>query len=139
MSTAGGSYGDPAGGTSGPMQPGPMQPGPAVDPAMAGQHPGYGYGPGWGPGRGFGPRRPFPIETKPFFLTSEFAALVIAILALLITTATDDSIDARMFWILTTVLISFYMLSRGIAKSGTKSRSFDPREQLLGQGGQGRD
>lgn len=114
-----------------------MRPG-GPDPAMAGMqapppYPAYGGGWGGGPGYGrmFGPRRPLPIETKPFFLTSEFAALVLAILALLITTASDNSIDSRLFWILTTVLVSFYMLSRGIAKSGTKSRSIDPREDLL--------
>jgi hypothetical protein len=27
--------------------------------------------------------------------------------------------------------VAFYVLSRGIAKSGTKSRSVDPREDLL--------
>ena len=106
---------------------------------------GYGYGPGPGMGmgrygRGFGggQRRDHPIETKPFFLTSEFAVGVIAVIALAITAMTDDSIDARMFWILTTILTSFYMLSRGIAKSGTKSRSFDPREEMrIGEGSGG--
>jgi hypothetical protein len=110
--------------------------------------PGPGYGPPWGPwgpwghGRGFGPtHHMFPIETKPFFLTSEFAAVVLAIIALAITAGADDSIDAWRFWILATVLVSFYVLSRGIAKSGTKSRSFDPREELLrGRGaGEGRE
>jgi hypothetical protein len=98
--------------------------------------PGPGYGPAWGPwgGRwryGGGPRPMFPIETKPFFLTSEFAAVLLAIVALAITAGASDSIDAWRFWILTTVLVSFYVLSRGIAKSGTKSRSVDPREDLL--------
>ena len=94
-----------------------------------------GYGPGYGGGYGRGytgtrSRRQYPIETKPFFLTSEFAALVISIVALAITAAVDNSIDAWRFWILTTALVSLYMLSRGIAKSGTRSMSFDPREQL---------
>jgi hypothetical protein len=112
--------------------------------------PGYGYGapgPGYGPpwagpwggrwgyGRG-GPRQMLPIETKPFFLTSEFAAVLLAIIGLAITAGASESIDAWRFWILTTVLVSFYVLSRGIAKSGTKSRSVDPREDLLrGLGG----
>jgi hypothetical protein len=78
---------------------------------------------------GYG-RRPWA-ETKPFFLTSEFAAVLLAIVALAITAGASDSIDAWRFWILTTVLVSFYVLSRGIAKSGTKSRSVDPREDLL--------
>src|ERR687886_1875876 len=89
-----------------------------------------GYGPrGYG-GGGLRPRRQYPIETKPFFLTSEFAALVSSIIALAITAAVDNSIDAWRFWILTTALVSLYMLSRGIAKSGTRAMSFDPREQL---------
>jgi hypothetical protein len=99
--------------------------------------PGPGYGPAWGPwggrwgyGRG-GPRSTFPIETKPFFLTSEFAAVLLAIIALAITAGASESIDAWRFWILTTILVAFYVLSRGIAKSGTKSRSVDPREDLL--------
>lgn len=120
--------------------------------------PGYGYGPGhgygpppgpwgpwggpWGPGRGFGMRQSYPIETKPFFLTSEFVAVIIAIVALAITAGTDDSIDGWRFWILTTVLVAFYVLSRGIAKSGTKSQAPDPREDLLrglGRGDESRD
>ena len=146
MSTQGTPYGrdpDPSMENVGAgVRPGGMDPGMTGGPPPA-QYPGYGGGWGGPPGYGrmFGPRRPMPIETKPFFLTSEFAALVIAIIALMITAATDESIDARMFWILTTVLVSFYMLSRGIAKSGTKSRSADPREDLLrgSSGGQGRE
>jgi hypothetical protein len=104
---------------------GQQQPGYGQQPAY-GQQPGYGHG-GFGGGR---PRRQYPIETKPFFLTSEFAALVSAVIALAITAAVDNSIDSWRFWILTTVLVSIYMLSRGIAKAGTKSNSFDPRESL---------
>jgi hypothetical protein len=108
--------------------------------------PGYGPGPWRGPwagrwGYGGGPRPGLPIETKPFFLTSEFAAVLVAIIALGITAGASESIDAWRFWILTTVLVSFYVLSRGIAKSGTKSRSADPREELLRPrgGGEGRE
>ena len=91
---------------------------------------GFGYG-GYGMGMGMGMRRPFPIETKPFFLTSEFFGALLAIAALAIGAATAEDVDARLFWILTTPIVCFYMLSRGIAKSGTKSRSWDPREELL--------
>ena len=89
-----------------------------------------GYG-GYGMGMGMGMRRPFPIETKPFFLTSEFFGALLAIAELAIGAATAEDVDARLFWILTTAIVCFYMLSRGIAKSGTKSRSWDPREELL--------
>jgi hypothetical protein len=88
---------------------------------------GYGYGYGYGLPR---LRRQYPIETKPFFLTSEFAAAVLAVLALAITAAASDSIDAWRFWLLTTGITSAYLLSRGIAKSGTRSNASDPREQM---------
>jgi hypothetical protein len=95
---------------------------------------GQGYAP-YSPGmmgtRSFGVRRQYPIETKPFFLTSEFLTFTLATIALLITAAVDNSIDARFFWILETALVAFYMLARGLAKAGTKSRSADPREDLL--------
>jgi hypothetical protein len=74
-------------------------------------------------------------ETKPFFLTSEFLAFVLYLMGLGIAAGTANEIDARLFWILATVATSFYMLSRGIAKSGTRSRAHDPREDLdLGSG-----
>jgi len=89
---------------------------------------GYGYGYGR---RGFPRlRRQYPIETKPFFLTSEFAALVVAVIALAITAGTSATVDAWRFWLLTTVMVSAYLLSRGIAKSGTRSNASDPREQM---------
>jgi hypothetical protein len=94
-------------------------------------------------GVGMRPRmRPsYPIETKPFFLTSEFALPLLAWFGLLITSLVADDVDARLFWYLTTAMLIGYMLSRGIAKSGTKSRSWDPREDpdLLrrGKGGDG--
>jgi len=95
-----------------------------------------------GHGRGMygGRRQSFPSETKPFFLTSEFVFPLLAWFGLLITTVSDDSIDARGFWYLTVALLIGYMLSRGIAKSGTKSRSWDPREdpELLRRGDGGR-
>jgi hypothetical protein len=112
----------------------------AGGPGYAGSGAGPGYGGGWGRGGMMGARGPrptYPIETKPFFLTSEFLLGVLAFLGLLITSLISDSIDARAFWTLLTVLLSFYMLSRGIAKSGTKSRSWDPREdpELLRRSG----
>ena len=107
----------------------------------SGGGPTYGYG-AYGYGRGFGMRQMFPIETKPFFLTSEFWGSVAAIVGLAIGAGTSDSVDARLFWILTTAITIGYVISRGIAKSGTKSRSWDPREDLMermrGDGGRDR-
>ncbi len=81
------------------------------------------------------PRTQYTSETKPFFLTSEFLVFVLFLMGLGIGASTSDTVDARLFWILTTVATSFYMLSRGIAKSGTRSRAYDPREDLdVGRG-----
>jgi hypothetical protein len=76
------------------------------------------------------PRLAYTSETKPFFLTSEFLVYVLLLMGLGIAAATDDSIDAQMFWILATAATAFYMLSRGIAKAGTRSRAYDPREDV---------
>jgi hypothetical protein len=90
---------------------------------------GYGGFSGLGGGR-FDRRSQSGTETKPFFLTSEFAAAVLAVIALAITAASSASIDAWRFWLLTTGITCAYLLSRGIAKSGTRSNASDPREQL---------
>jgi hypothetical protein len=98
---------------------------------------GYGYGePEWGMrrqyggfGRGMGMRRG-PIETKPFFLTSEFLGTLLGIIAVAITAAVATDIDSRLATELITGLIAAYTLSRGIAKAGTRSHSLDPRENL---------
>ena len=92
---------------------------------------GYGSYGGWNRGGwGMGPRmRPnYPVETKPFLLTSEFVLALIAVIALLITAATNHTVGARFFWVWTSIILVGYMLSRGLAKSGTKSQAWDPRE-----------
>jgi hypothetical protein len=66
---------------------------------------------------GYG-RRPWS-ETKPFFLTSEFATFAVSAVAVLIAMAVSDILDARAGWLLVTILAAAYMLSRGIAKAGT--------------------
>lgn len=73
------------------------------------------------------------VETKPFFVTSEFMFFALMTLALLVTAMTDDSIDARTFWYLEIPLTIGYLLSRGIAKSGSKTPSYDPRDEALGR------
>jgi hypothetical protein len=76
------------------------------------------------------PRSTYTSETKPFFLTSEFLVFVLYEMGLGIAATTSPSIDARLFWTLTTIAASLYMLSRGVAKAGTRSRAHDPREDL---------
>ena len=50
--------------------------------------------------------------------------------AMAIAVASADNFDAPRFWTLVAVIVSAYVISRGIAKSGTKSRAADPREDL---------
>ena len=83
------------------------------------------------------PRRIYPIETKPFFLTSEFVGAVLAIAGIAITAASSEAFGAWRAWILITAVVVGYMVSRGIAKSGTRSHADDPREHLDFSWGQG--
>jgi hypothetical protein len=120
-----GGYGQPGYGQPGYGQPGYGQPGPGYP--VQGQQfhaPVYGYG------QWTRPRRQYPIETKPFFLTSEFVGSMLAILGIAITAASSEAFGAWRAWILITAIVVGYMISRGIAKSGTRSHSSDPREQL---------
>jgi hypothetical protein len=86
---------------------------------------GYGYG-----GYGMRMRRNYPIETKPFFLTSEFAVSLLAVIAIAITAASSHAFGAWRAWILITGIVAAYNVSRGIAKAGIKSTASDPRENL---------
>jgi hypothetical protein len=88
--------------------------------------PPYGYGTHWE----MRPRRIYPIETKPFFLTSEFVGAVLAIAGIAITAAASDAFGAWRAWILISAITVGYMVSRGIAKSGTRSHADDPRENF---------
>ena len=81
-------------------------------------------------GAWFPRRTDYSSETKPFYLTSEFLVFVLYVMGLGVSASTDATIDSRLFWILTTVATSAYMLSRGIAKAATRSRAHDPREDL---------
>jgi hypothetical protein len=75
-------------------------------------------------------RQDYTSETKPFYLTSEFLIFALYLMGLAIAASTSPSIDARLFWILATVAVVGYMLSRGIAKSATRSQAHDPREDI---------
>ena len=85
------------------------------------------------------PRRSHPIETKPFFLTSEFVGAVLVIAGIAITAASSDAFGAWRAWILITAVTGAYMISRGIAKAGTRSHADDPRENLDLNWGQGNE
>lgn len=76
-----------------------------------------------------------PIETKPFYLTSEFLVSLLASIAIAISAASMRAFGGWRAWILITAIVVSYNLSRGIAKCATRSRAYDPREELnLGRG-----
>jgi hypothetical protein len=61
---------------------------------------------------------------------------LVASIAIAITAASSHAFGAWRAWILVTAIVVAYMLSRGIAKSGTRSNASDPRDQLdLGRSG----
>src|SRR3954468_16363716 len=94
-------------------------------------YPPYGYAHPYAYQRPFSAfRQNWPTETKPFFLTSEFALVVLTIIGLAITAAASESVDARYFWAATTALVFGYVISRGIAKAGSKSHASDPRDHV---------
>jgi hypothetical protein len=49
-------------------------------------------------------------------------AYIASVAAVLIASAVDDAIDGRLAWILVAALGIGYMLSRGLAKSGSRHR-----------------
>ena len=61
-------------------------------------------------------------ETKAAFKTTEFMAYVASVIGVLVASAIDDAIDGRLAWILVAALGIGYMLSRGLAKSGSRHR-----------------
>jgi hypothetical protein len=59
-------------------------------------------------------------ETKQAFKTTEFFAMVGVILAILIATAVSDSLNDVRAWTLVAAVAIGYIVSRGLAKSGSK-------------------
>lgn len=68
-------------------------------------------------------------ETKWAPLTTEFWAMVVLIIAVLIAAAVSDSLDDVRAWTLATVIGAAYILSRGIAKAGTDHSSLARRRR----------
>jgi len=61
-----------------------------------------------------------PDETKLSLKTTEFWAMLGVIAAILIASAVSDSLNDVRAWTLVAAVSIGYMLSRGLAKSGTK-------------------
>jgi len=64
-------------------------------------------------------------ETKASFLTTEFWAMVGVIAAILVAAAQADNFDAPRAWTLVAAVAIGYMISRGLAKSGSDHRDRD--------------
>ncbi len=63
-------------------------------------------------------------ETRWSLLTTEFWAMLILVGVLLIAAAASDSFDDNRAWTLVTIIGAAYILSRGLAKSGTGHTPF---------------
>jgi hypothetical protein len=63
---------------------------------------------------------PRVIAQRPWaLLTTEFWAMLVVIVAILVATAVSDSLNDTRGWLLVTVVATGYIVSRGIAKAGT--------------------
>jgi uncharacterized membrane protein AbrB (regulator of aidB expression) len=63
-------------------------------------------------------------ETKWAPLTTEFWAMFVLIVAILIASAISDSLNDRRAWLLVTIIGAAYIVSRGIAKAGIDHSTF---------------
>jgi hypothetical protein len=80
------------------------------------------------------PRRRLGTETKAAFKTTELAAYVLAVAAVLIAAMIVDESDsggfgAQQAWLYVTLLTVGYMLSRGFAKSGSRDPYWDENDR----------
>lgn len=63
-------------------------------------------------------------ESKWAPLTTEFWAMLVLIVAVLIAAAVSDSLDDVRAWTLVTIIGAAYIVSRGFAKAGTDHTPF---------------
>jgi hypothetical protein len=63
-------------------------------------------------------------ETKPAFKTTELLAYIAVLAGILIAAAIEDGFGSSTAWQYATILTAGYMISRGLAKSG----SHEPRD-----------
>ena len=68
-------------------------------------------------------------ETKHSLKTTEFWAMAGVIVAILIASAVSDSLGDVRAWTLVAAVAIGYMISRGLAKSGTKHAGEEPLNQ----------
>jgi hypothetical protein len=63
-------------------------------------------------------------EARPGVLTSEFLLTVLAASVVVIASYASDTVPQRWGWVLFTAIVTAYILSRGIAKAGSKEGPF---------------
>jgi hypothetical protein len=78
------------------------------------------------------PSRRVSTETKAAFKTTELVAFIAAVIAVLVAASIVDNGDAgglgaRQAWLYVTILTVGYMVSRGLAKSGSREPYDDDR------------
>src|SRR3954465_13524708 len=69
------------------------------------------------------PTRRVSTETKSSYKTTELIAYVVAVIAVLVASAVEDKnagFDAQHAWLYVSLLTIGYMISRGLAKSGSR-------------------
>jgi hypothetical protein len=87
-----------------------------------------------GAARAGAPARRLSTETKAAFKTTEFFAYVAVLAGVLIAGAIADQSDAgglgaRQVWLYATILTVGYLLSRGLAKSGSRDPYWDDSDE----------
>jgi hypothetical protein len=96
--------------------------------------------PGGTPGEsravGISPTRRFATETPQAFKTTEFWAMVVVIVAILVCAAAitggdsgGDEFIARQAWLYVAIVAAAYLISRGLAKSGSRE-PYTEREDI---------
>ena len=64
-------------------------------------------------------------ETRKSFRTTEFFAFVVVSALIMLSAYTQEAFDVDQAWTLVAIITSFYMLSRGIAKAGSREPRYD--------------
>lgn len=107
----------------------------ATDPGRIGSDPVGPSGGGAGRSLGGGVRRA-TTETKQAFKTTEFMAYVAVLVAVLIAghvidrhNGNPDYFGANLVWLYVVILTFGYLLSRGLAKSGSRERYWDDSDR----------
>jgi di/tricarboxylate transporter len=70
---------------------------------------------------------PARTETKVSTKTTELIVMVLAVIGVFLAGIMDDSVNTETTWMLITALAIGYMISRGLAKSGSPYRGEDNR------------